>query len=624
MNSPDKFLLAGINLIDEGLIAIDQKGKIKVYNDKASTIFGIDPRIGPGHEEGSVEKGDIVILANNALGKDDGNLSPEDLKDLGVNPIEIEPGDGIVVIGEKAGTGNAKFIISKDHKSVIEVSKISNGISVYSGIDFEKKQIVIRVGENQFDFFYTFSAGHLVVLDKHTLKIKFYQTRGYTARREDLKSILNGCRYDSKGPGAEMPVIFNKHIHELHPDSEIIERLLNTARGKTATIENIETVINGIPTRCSLKAIDNAGHVIGAVLKVDDISAFKSLLQERDAALASVRTLEERLQRNETQQKAFANIIGTSEKIKSIIELACKASETSSNVLILGESGTGKGILAESIHQASGRREGPFVYLNCAAIPENLLESELFGYEKGSFTGALAAGKSGKFEQAHRGTIFLDELAELSLPLQAKILHVFQSKLFTRVGGLKPIKADVRIIAATNKNLKELVQKGIFREDLYYRINVISINIPPLRERRQDIPALIKFLLPAICEKVGKKAKKISEEAINLLLHYHWRGNVRELENIMERAANIAPGDVIGVEHLPDEIKSQKFMQSTTSGCLVSVIGLGPLEKAVKETEGQLIVKALEHTRGSRKEAMKVLQIGKTSFYQKLKEYTDL
>lgn len=251
--------------------------------------------------------------------------------------------------------------------------------------------------------------------------------------------------------------------------------------------------------------------------------------------------------------EAFSNIIGRSEKFMEALDVAYKASKTSSTVLLQGESGTGKGLVAEAIHRASSRRKGPFIKVNCPGIPTNLMESELFGHERGAFTGAISQ-KIGKFELANGGTIFLDEIGELDKNLQSKLLRVLQEREFERVGGNQVIKTDVRIIAATHRNLKEMVEKDLFREDLYYRLNVVPITLPSLRERKDDIPLLVEYFLEKLCKKLGKKQKTMTKRAIGYLYNYDWPGNVRELENIIERVINLADGDVIDVWDLPSHI----------------------------------------------------------------------
>jgi phosphotransferase system HPr (HPr) family protein len=251
--------------------------------------------------------------------------------------------------------------------------------------------------------------------------------------------------------------------------------------------------------------------------------------------------------------KAFSGIIGRSEKLIAALDVAAKAARTSSTVLLQGESGTGKELVAEAIHYASRRSKGPFVTVNCPGIPSTLLESELFGHERGAFTGALYQ-KIGKFELANGGTIFLDEIVELDKNLQAKLLRVLQEREFERVGGNQVIKVDIRIVAATHRDLNQMVKEGEFREDLYYRLNVLPVTLPSLRERKDDIPLLVEHFLKKLSEKLEKKNKTITKRAIRHLYNYDWPGNVRELENIIERVINMADGDVIDVWDLPQYI----------------------------------------------------------------------
>ncbi len=611
------FLEKSIDLIDEGLIVIDTQGKIKIYNREAAAIFGLDPRIGPGHKAAKINDGDIVIIADNALGRDDGNLSPEDLADLGANKEDFEENDAFILIGKRNGSKDKAFYKRTNLKT--EILKIEKNIlnkKVKVKIDFQKKLLEIKVNEEVYPFYYSIAAGNLVILDGSSGEVKFYQTRGYTARKEDIKSILNGKKYIKKGPQGKIPEVQGEHISNYHPDSRIVKILLETAKGINGGLKNEEAIINGVPTRCTINAIEDNKKVIGAMLKVNDIRELKTIIDERDKALNSINYLEKKLAKKEKKEEAFQKILGESDKLKADKNMAYRASESISNVLLLGESGTGKNLFAEAIHNASERKNENFVYINCASIPENLFESELFGYEKGSFTGALSSGKKGKLEIADGGSLFLDEIAELPLSLQAKFLHFLQNKKFTRVGGLEEKEVDVRFIFATNKDLEKLVKNNEFREDLFFRINVLPIYLPPLRERREDIPLLVNKLLTRISKKISKNVKKINSDAMEYLMNYEWKGNIRELENVLERAVNICDDNVISVNDFP-----QKVIEQNKNGQLVKVKGIGPLENTVEEAEKKLIKEVLNYTGGSRKKAIEILDIGKTSFYQRLKKY---
>ncbi|HUU49595.1 MAG TPA: sigma-54 dependent transcriptional regulator [Nitrospinota bacterium] len=304
-------------------------------------------------------------------------------------------------------------------------------------------------------------------------------------------------------------------------------------------------------------------------------------------------------------------IVTKNKKMLEILEIAEEISKSNSAVMIQGESGTGKELLACYIHKSSQRRDKPFIAINCAALPEGLLESELFGHEKGSFTGAIAR-KIGKFELANDGTILLDEISEMEHQLQAKLLRVLQEYEIDRVGGRTPIPIDIRIVSTTNKDLKEEVKKGNFREDLFYRLNVIPLTIPPLRERKGDISILADHFLKKYSKRNGKKTSRISEETIDLLKKYYWRGNVRELENVIERAVVLCDGDVI----LPKNLFMNEEFDNEESISVRAGVSLREMEK-------QLIFKTLDEVGGNRTHAAKVLGISIRTLRNKLNEYKE-
>jgi len=305
---------------------------------------------------------------------------------------------------------------------------------------------------------------------------------------------------------------------------------------------------------------------------------------------------------------AFHNLIGKSSSMQDIYTKIEQVADSRTTVLIAGESGTGKELVAKALHYNSGRRERPFIALNCAAIPETLIESELFGHEKGSFTDATAR-RVGQFELANTGTLFLDEIGDLSAMTQAKLLRILQEREFTRVGGVQSIKVDVRIVAATNKNLEELVRKGQFREDLYYRINVIALYLPPLRERGEDVPLLAKHFLAKRIEEDNRPPQEFSKDAVDLLSRYPWPGNVREMENIIEQAFIWSKGsDTITSEHLPTILKNDTRSSSLHDDTLAGRLSL---EKAVMEFEREIILDALKRTNYVQTHAANLLGISR-------------
>lgn len=320
---------------------------------------------------------------------------------------------------------------------------------------------------------------------------------------------------------------------------------------------------------------------------------------------------------------AFDNIVGSAPPMMRIYDLVKRVANTKSSVLITGESGTGKELIARAIHYNGPLKDRPFVTVNCGAIPENLMESEMFGHKKGSFTGAIA-DKKGLFEVANTGTIFLDELGELPLPMQVKLLRVIQEGTFKRVGGTEDITVDVRIISATNKNLENEVKAGRFREDLFYRMNVIQVLCPPLRERREDIPMLSNHFLEKFSKSLGVDVKKISSEAMDVLKAYHYPGNVRELENIIERTVALEPGNVILPESWPKHMLDAK--QPSTGPLDAEKIEISTekgidLERLVADFERTLLVKALQQTGGIKKKAAKLLGISFRSMRYRVDKY---
>ncbi len=352
------------------------------------------------------------------------------------------------------------------------------------------------------------------------------------------------------------------------------------------------------------------GTIRGSVGIIHDISEIIALTDELAHAKKLLRQLKARY--------TWDDIIGSSPALELAKEQARRAAETPATVLLRGESGTGKELFAHAIHNASRRRKGQFVRVNCAAISENLLESELFGYEEGAFTGAIKGGKKGLFEEADGGTIFLDEIGEISLSIQAKLLRVIQEKEIIRVGGTKSLKVDVRVIAATNADLEQNIKGRTFREDLYYRLNVIPIQIPPLRDHREDIRPLAGHIIYRLNQDFGREVQKLSEAAIEDLTAYDWPGNVRELENLLGRAmmAMRPQETVIDLQHLPlmpcEKIPVPPPVYSGQ---------LQPLEKTVSDAERQAIGRALSETNGNRTKAAALLGISMRSMFYKIEKY---
>jgi len=317
-------------------------------------------------------------------------------------------------------------------------------------------------------------------------------------------------------------------------------------------------------------------------------------------------------------QEIFQNIIGRGPAMQKIFRIVEKVAESDTTIMLNGETGTGKGLIARAIHLASGRRDKPFVQINCGATPEGLLESEFFGYRRGAFTGATA-DKPGKFEMAKGGTIFLDEIGDMSADLQVKVLRVLEEGEFERVGGNETIKTDARFIAATHRDLEEEVQKRNFREDLFYRLYVIPIMLPTLKERKGDIPYLVTYFLEEFSQKKEEVPTKVSDEAMKILVNYSWPGNVRELRNLIERLVVLNEGDAIFPEDLPEKLRTEGGQQ-TRPKVPVDSEGIS-FNTAVSEFEKALIIGALEKTNWVKNKAAKLLKIKRTTLVEKIKRY---
>jgi PAS domain S-box-containing protein len=390
----------------------------------------------------------------------------------------------------------------------------------------------------------------------------------------------------------------------------VVGDVLATKREVTKMIrfDQEELMVTGIPI------MDRKGEPEKIVCTVQNLSELNKMRERLEKSKALNINYERKIMELTSGKTISRSLVGNSAALEAVAQAIQKVSDVDVTVLITGESGTGKGVVAELIHELSSRKEkGAFIHINCGAIPENLMESELFGYEKGAFTGAKKEGKPGLIELAHQGTLFLDEIGELPLNMQVKFLHVLQNKEAIRVGGTKPYRSDVRFVAANHRNLEELCRKGLFRYDLYYRLNVVPIPIPPLRERKTDILALTRHFLQLFNEKYGTN-KSISASVLDYLENYSWPGNVRELENIIERMVIMSPGPVISPDDLPAKIRES------------GLIPLNPdftgetLKSILLKTEEAVIRRTLEKT-STLAEAADVLGIDLSTLTRKKQKY---
>ena len=385
--------------------------------------------------------------------------------------------------------------------------------------------------------------------------------------------------------------IMGSFLEELGFPQEVLQSL---AVGRLSQQEVVLSTPYG-RLRCLVKSqrlVDEHGKASGAMITIEKMSKVRRLIQSLTRPVMIT----------------FEEIIYASPKMAQLVALAKTVARGNSTILLRGESGTGKELFARAIHMASPRRDNPFVVVNCAAIPDTLLESELFGYAEGTFTGALKGGRPGLFEFAHHGTIFLDEVGEIPPHVQAKLLRVLQDGCVRRLGEMVENKVDVRVIAATNRNLEEMIASGAFREDLFYRLNVIPLYLPPLRERKEDIPVLVRHFVAKFNQRLGKNITRITRAALERLEAYDWPGNIRELENVIERAVNLAEGEELDAAHilLPEGAPRERRFNE--------------LKKAVEEVERQAVLEALVQG-GSVRKAAKILGVSHTTVINKMRRY---
>ena len=414
--------------------------------------------------------------------------------------------------------------------------------------------------------------------------------------------FLRALNLDSKD-------VIGKHVCDIIPNCKLYDTIVqgNSNRGEILKLNNKKFVICRYPIIIDKK-------VAGAVLK----TIFPDMMICREVNRKLTKNDETFREDNGNLHRCM-DIIGESEQMLFVKKLARKSARSYSNLLITGESGTGKGIIAEAIHSRSVRRDRPFVKVNCAAIPENLLESELFGYTEGAFTGARRQGKPGKFEMAIGGTIFLDEIGDMPICMQAKLLQVIQDKKVERIGGTKSIDLDVRIICATNRDLKKLVKEKKFREDLYYRLKVLKIKMPPLRERVEDIPLYVQGLLKKINKKIGSDAIGLTQESIKILQRYHWPGNVRQLENLLEQAVNYSDEAIIDITKLPINLwENDDELCIDTEKNNKNIKEQKNLNNIINKTEKEMIVDAIDKCNGNKSKAARMLNIHRSALYKKI------
>ena len=570
---PDFFTEETNTIIDSvynGIMIVDKSGKISVFNTAAETIMGLSAAEVIGKQVDAVIPNSRILRV---------------LK-TGVAEINqrMESSNGVILTNRSP--------VFKDNK-IIGAVAVFQDISELTAVISELKDV--KKSKNTLESILETLEEGVVVVDRQGIITKMNKSYGEFL---DVDPVA----------------VVGKHVAHVIPNTRMHLVALSgkTEFAKFQQINNNMCVVTRIP-------IFKDGEVIGAVGNVlfKDVNDVRILAAKANKLQSELEFYKEEFSKVYSGKYTFENIIGNNEKMLWLKSIALKAAKSNSTVLILGESGTGKELFAHAIHNASHRQQGPFIKVNCAALPENLLESELFGYEEGAFTGARKGGKPGKFELANDGTIFLDEIAEIPIAMQVKLLRVLQERELERIGGTTTTKLNIRILAATNRDLEKMIEQGQFRRDLYYRLNVFSLTILPLRERLDDIPLLCDMLLKKIRIRMEHWVEKISPAALALLMKYNWPGNVRELENILERAINLMDDEVVILpEHLPPIIK--KATNTTTVKDTPTALDL---EVILNNAEQQALQRALDAAGGNKSKAAKMLGVHRSAFYQKMKKY---
>ena len=587
------------------IFTLDHEGIVTHINHQAKERFGLFNHSQQSHGAGRLEPGDLVMLATTAMGGDDGGLQQEDLAVLGIHDKKIQPGDLVAAVGvfqdDTAPRPVYKALRRRD-ASTLQLDVNWQGKPIRVAVDGSEASVTVDGARYAISYF--MSICQLVVLDHETGAVKFWEEKGYSARKEGAGNLLRGGSFGAKSPDGEMEVT-GYYFREFF-EGELFERhLQQILTGETDRYEDQEYEINGYALMASILPVPDKENGNGAIVKFRRFEDIKATILERNTAItAAERKYKEAEQDMLTDGGAFTSLFGSSTVMAEVKRYAYRLSQLDCNILITGESGTGKSFLARSIADVQPRR-GPFITVDCSTITPTLFESEMFGYVGGAFTGANPKGKAGFFEEADGGTIFLDEIGEVPLNIQAKLLNVIQNKTLCRVGSTKTIPVNVRILAATNRNLRQEVSQGLFRQDLYYRLSAFTVELPPLRECQEDVYFLINHLMDCIREKYGMPDKCLSGEAFSRLLSYDWPGNIRELENVLERAVVLSESDIIYDEHIHLE---QEPVQMT-------------LKEQLKAEEKRIIRRTLAQCGGNRTAAMEQLGLSKTVFYGKLKEY---
>ncbi len=566
-------LMTILDSVHNGILSVDRRGDIRVFNRAAERLLG---------------KSAEAVLGKNAKACFPATRILETLK------------TGEAKHAVRVNINN-KTLIS-NHAPIIKDGEIIGAVAVFQDIteleEISRELEYTKELNAELDAIFESSYDGLFVTDGNGVVIRLNKA---LERTTGLK-------------GEEM---LGKHMKELVEDGYFSDSVTLKVIEKKEPVTLLEKTGAGKIILVTGNPIFNErGEVVRVLTNCRDITELMELRDKLERMQELSHHYAVQLQQLRMKYAEWQHMVIASAKMENLIELVIRLAQVDSTVLIQGESGVGKELIAETIHSNSPRRKGPFIKVNCGAIPENLLESELFGYEEGAFTGAKKEGKAGTFELASGGTLFLDEIGELPLNLQVKLLRVLQDREITRVGGTKPIPVDVRIIAGTNRDLARMVEEKLFREDLFYRLNVVPVTVPPLRERIEEIPAFVTHFLNKYNQRYNLR-KRVSPEVVDILMQYHWPGNVRELENLIERLVVITPHDTITREDLPGYLGGGKMTRTASE---VAVSDIIPLRYAIEALEKQLLEKAFAKYKTTRKIA-KELGINQSTVVRKAAKY---
>lgn len=561
-----------INSIHNLIIAVDKQGTIKLYNKSAEQLLGFKVT-------DAIGKNILEIIPNSRLLNVIESGQAETLQKIRISDsyCAISNRTPIIRDGEVIGAVGV-------FQDISEIERFSRELQYVKKLNEDLDAIV----ESSFDgLFITDGDGTILRYNKAFVQLTGINAQEYMGRNVE----------DIKKDGIMSELVSLKVMQQRKPVT-----IMQKSRSGKITLTTGNPVFN------------DDGEIIRVVINVRDTTELESLRRDLEKQHNLSRHYETELKSLRLRYTGDGNLVISSAKMIKLMDTVVRLASVDSTVLITGESGTGKELIAETIHNNSARKDKPFIKVNCGAIPENLLESELFGYDHGAFTGASKEGKPGYVELAAGGTIFLDEIGEVPLNLQVKLLRFLQNKEIIRVGGKHYINVDVRIVAATNRDLKDMVLNKKFREDLYYRLNVVPINVPPLRERKDDIPPMVAHFLQLFNRKYNMN-KVVSPEVVNLLMEYDWPGNVRELENLIERMIVITPHDIITRQDLPCYVNEQ-----TENNSYVSVTGIIPLREAIESVEKQLLEKVYSKGLTTRQMA-KELKVNASTVVRKAAKY---